>query len=414
MNQIQASNLANLILGRKGENLARQVVFDLSAWVAEYGPGIAELIYQRPGDAAPYLVAAVREDDTLVWTLTATDTDCSGDYGHCELRWYVGDLLAKSNTWRTWVESAMDTPSETAPPKTEQGWVDQVVAVGASAKASAEAAKADADRAEAIAQEVAQNAAKTAQEATGAEQAKEAAQTAQKLAEAAKSAAEAAKQAAETAQSAANKSATDAYGAKQAAEAALKATQDAATEAAQSLSALRALYEQMQTWAAGIVQSVSDEGARQVQSVRDEGITQTANAKAQADAAKLSADAAAQSATDAGNAKTGAETAKDAAVTAQGKADDAKKGSEAARDRAEAAAIKQPYPNAETGTWWTWDADKAAYVDSGEPYEGATLYATFDVDPATGKLSVYIPARYHGPTFSLNEENGKLEVTVNG
>lgn len=74
MNQIKASGKSILGLGRQGENLARQVVFDLSAWEAEYGPGTAELIHQRPGDTSPYPVAAVREGSTLVWTLTATDT----------------------------------------------------------------------------------------------------------------------------------------------------------------------------------------------------------------------------------------------------------------------------------------------------------------------------------------------------
>ena len=151
MNQIKASGKSILGLGRQGENLARQVVFDLSAWEAEYGPGTAELIHQRPGDTSPYPVAAVREGSTLVWTLTATDTAVASSYGidgRCELRWYVGETLVKSKTWRTWVESALSTPSETAPPEPEQGWVDQVLAAGAAAKASADAAKADADRSE--------------------------------------------------------------------------------------------------------------------------------------------------------------------------------------------------------------------------------------------------------------------------
>ena len=37
----------------------------------------------------------------------------------------------------------------------------------------------------------------------------------------------------------------------------------------------------------------------------------------------------------------------------------------AAAIRAENAAIHQPYPNAETGTWWVWDADSGAYKDTG-------------------------------------------------
>lgn len=400
---VQATGKTSISIGRQGENLARQVVFDLSDWITEYGPGVVELIYQRPGDERPYPVAAVREGSTLVWTVSELDTAVAttgNATGHCELRWYVGDVLAKSHTWRVWVEPAMDTPTETEPPDPEKGWVDQVLAVGAAVKAAADGAKADADRAAALAAEVAAKASQTAQDATAGAQAKEAAQTAQRLAEDAQRAAEAAKQAAEDAQSAAEQSATDADAAKQGADAALKAAKDAAAAASKALDDVQTLYQEMQTWASGVVQAVTDEGTRQVQAVRDagadgvnaietsysgkvdaintagdtqtqrvidEGNTQTANAKAQADAAALSADAAAQSATETGNAKTGAETAKDAAVTAQGKAEEAQRGSEAARDRAEAAAIKQPYPNAETGTWWTWDADKAAYVDSGAP-----------------------------------------------
>lgn len=37
----------------------------------------------------------------------------------------------------------------------------------------------------------------------------------------------------------------------------------------------------------------------------------------------------------------------------------------AAAIRAENAAIRQPYPNAETSTWWVWDANSGAYKDTG-------------------------------------------------
>ena len=37
----------------------------------------------------------------------------------------------------------------------------------------------------------------------------------------------------------------------------------------------------------------------------------------------------------------------------------------AAAIRAENAAIRQPYPNSETSTWWVWDADSGAYKDTG-------------------------------------------------
>ena len=310
MEQVKANTLSTIPLGRQGENLARQILFDVSGWETEYGLGVVELIAQRPGEAQPYPVAVHRNGTIVTWDVSSTDTEMPGDSGKCELRYYVGEVLAKSKTWQTWVETAMDTPSETAPPEPEQGWVDQIIAVGAAAKASADAAKADADRASELAAQAAEKAAQTAQDASDAAKAMEAAQTAQRLAEEAQGAAEAARTAAAAAQSAAAKSATDAAGAKQDAETALKSAQDAAAAAAKALADIRALYQEMQTWAQGVIQDVNDAGSTAVQSVQNtgdaqvqrvtaEGTTQTANAKAQADAAAQSAAGAAQSAQEA-------------------------------------------------------------------------------------------------------------------
>ena len=307
MTQIYANNFTTLVLGRRGENLARKVVFDVRDLESLYGTGDVEVIYQRPCDAQPYPLTVQREGTIVTWDVTSTDTEMSDGSGKCELRYYVGETLAKSKTWRTLVEPAMDTPSETAPPEPEQGWVDQIISVGAAAKASADAAKADADRAAALAAEVSEKAAQTAQDASDAAKAMEAAQTAQRLAEEAQGAAETARTAAETAQAAAEQSATDAAGAKQDAETALKSAQDAAAAAANALESIQTLYQEMQTWAQGViqdvnaagsiaVQSVQSAGDAQVQRVTDEGETQTANAKAQADSAAQSAAGAAQSA----------------------------------------------------------------------------------------------------------------------
>ena len=310
MKQIYANNFTTLELGRKGENLARQVVFDVRDLESLYGPGDVEVIYQRPGDAQPYPLA-VQKDGTLVtWDVTATDTEMSDGYGKCELRYYVGDMLAKSKTWRTRVKPALPTPSETAPPEPEQGWVEQVLAAKQTAEKAAADAKADADRVSSLAAEVAVNAAQTAQDASKAAKAMEAAQTAQRLAAEAQGAAEAARTAAAAAQAATEKAATDAAGAKQDAETAQKAAHDAAAAAANTLESIQTLYQEMQTWSQGViqdvnaagsaaVQSVQSAGDTQVQRVTDEGATQTANAKAQADAAAQSASGAAQSAQEA-------------------------------------------------------------------------------------------------------------------
>lgn len=366
MKQIQANHKQELYLGRQGENLARQVIFDVSGWEAEYGPGTVELIVQRPEDEAPYPVSVKRQGGHIIWDVTAVDTAVTtgGRYGRCELRYYVGDVLAKSDTWRLWVSSAMETPTETAPSEPEQGWMDQVLAAGAAAKASADAAKADADRVAALAAEVAAN-------ADGTAQAKEAAQTARRLAENARGAAETAQKAAEAAQKAAAQSAGDADAAKLGAEASLRDAQSAASAAAQALADLRTLYQELQTWADGVtrtvneaggnaIQSVQSAGDAQVQRVTEEGTTQTANAKAQADAAAQSA----------------AEAA------------DSKAGAEAAQDKAETAAVKQPFPNAETGTWWVWGANAGTYQDTGIGYGGGVSDLPAIADGDTGKSLV--------------------------
>ena len=148
MEQVKVNTLSTIPLGRQGENLARQILFDVSGWESEYGPGSVELIAQRPGDEAPYPVVTARDGDSVVWSVTAADTLYPGDSGRCELRYYVGETLAKSRIWGTYVARAMDTPSETTPPEPEKGWVDQVLEAGTSAKEAAERAEEAAKKAE--------------------------------------------------------------------------------------------------------------------------------------------------------------------------------------------------------------------------------------------------------------------------
>lgn len=143
MIQIDANCLTAISLGRQGENEARQIVFDLSGWMREYGDGSAELIHHLSGASAPYPVAAIRDGSRLVWTVSNSDTaeaSSTDPIGHCELRWRVDSVLVKSRIWPTWVTPALPTPSGTAPPAPEQGWVEQVLEAAAAAVTSADLA----------------------------------------------------------------------------------------------------------------------------------------------------------------------------------------------------------------------------------------------------------------------------------
>ena len=137
MKKIYANNLTTLSLGRQGENLARQVVFDIRDLESLYGSGTVEVIHQRPGDAQPYPLAVQRDGTLVTWDVTATDTEMSAAtanerYGKCELRYAVGDVLVKSETWRTYTADALGTPAPDAP-EPQKAWVDKVLEAGQAA-----------------------------------------------------------------------------------------------------------------------------------------------------------------------------------------------------------------------------------------------------------------------------------------
>ncbi len=113
-------------LGKRGENLARRIVFDeCSIWESEFGKGEYYLFHQRNGDAAPYPVALKVEDGVIYWEVSSSDTDIEGE-GKCELRYVVGDVIVKSHTWKTIVSEGLDNSSAEVPDPSKP-WVDQVI-----------------------------------------------------------------------------------------------------------------------------------------------------------------------------------------------------------------------------------------------------------------------------------------------
>lgn len=63
------------------------------------------------------------------------------------------------------------------------------------------------------------------------------------------------------------------------------------------------------------------------------------------------------------------------------------------------------------GYWWRWDEETGEWYDTGEKARGDVMYATFDVDPATGELSMYTDPGYAGANFEV-DENGFLSVII--
>ena len=121
----------NIVLGREGENLARSVIFDVSDWISAYGVGTVSLIAQRSGDTEPYPCTVTVDGSAVTWLITAADTARQG-YGKCELRYAVGDVLVKSETWLTYTADALGTPAPEAP-EPQKAWVDKVLEAGQAA-----------------------------------------------------------------------------------------------------------------------------------------------------------------------------------------------------------------------------------------------------------------------------------------
>lgn len=136
MKRTASKNTPMIFLGRQGENLAREIVFEEpAAWAAEYGQGETRLVVQRPEESVPYPVALALENGAVVWRVTGADTALAGR-GRCELRYMAGETVVKSNTWLTTVlPSISQEPGE--PPQPQKDWVDQVLEAANRAEAAA-------------------------------------------------------------------------------------------------------------------------------------------------------------------------------------------------------------------------------------------------------------------------------------
>lgn len=114
-----------LWLGRYGENGAREVGINVAGWLADLGTdGTFMLVAWRPGeDDLPYNPNITLDGSVVVWQPSNIDTAISGR-GFAELRYYVGNSLAKSKTYRTVIDP---TPSEGAdPPSAAEDWLERM------------------------------------------------------------------------------------------------------------------------------------------------------------------------------------------------------------------------------------------------------------------------------------------------
>lgn len=306
-----------IMLGKQGENLAREVIFDVSGVRAEFGDGTFRLVAKRPGESDAYPATVTETGDTVVWALTGADTQNAG-HGQCELAYY-----ADETRYKTWTYDTAVAKSLTGSPKTDpyDEFLDEVNRLAAEAAISQKEAKNSENAAKSSEEnaKVSEDAAKTSED-NAAEYARAALAAETKSKQNAEYAASAATAAGQYAQNAAT-SATNAASSASAAETHEKGAKDAATAAAKSAEGLADAAKRAEDAAA----SAQDNAGKTAADREAVAEMKTAAQTAQGNAEK-SATAAAGSATSAGESAAAAETSRAGAAEIKTQIDEIKAG----------------------------------------------------------------------------------------
>lgn len=112
-------------IGHQGENKAVQVAFDLTPFQAAFQGGYPQLVVRRPCDQSGYPVALIVDGSKAIWIVSASDTEKAG-HGQCELQWFVGDALAKSDKYNFLIYSSI--PGDADPPDVpSKAWFEKIL-----------------------------------------------------------------------------------------------------------------------------------------------------------------------------------------------------------------------------------------------------------------------------------------------
>lgn len=342
-----------IMLGKQGENLAREVVFDVSGVRAEFGDGAFRLSAKRPGEADAYPATITETGDTVVWALTGADTQNAGR-GQCELAYYAGETRLK-----TWTYDTAIAKSLTGSPKTDpyNEFLDEVNRLAAEAAISQREAKTSENNAKNSEEnaKASENAAKTSED-NAAEYARAALAAEKESEQNAENAASAAVSAGQYAQNAAV-SATNAANSASAAETHEKGAKDAATAAAKSAEGLADAAKRAEDAATSAQDNAGKTAADReaVAEMKTAAETAQSNAEKAATSAAGSATSAGESATAAETSRTGAAEIKAQIDEIKGEIDQTKTDTLAAKTAAETAATTATEKAAEI-------ADSAAQI----------------------------------------------------
>lgn len=135
----------NVTLGHAGENGVAQLMMDASDWESEFPGGALNLFVER-GDGVRYNAAVERTEAGWAHILTAADLAAPGR-GRIQMQWVVGEQIARSRMVDAVVLPSLDGLSD-PPDEPEQGYLEQMAAIGAQVQTDAERAAQSAQEAQ--------------------------------------------------------------------------------------------------------------------------------------------------------------------------------------------------------------------------------------------------------------------------
>lgn len=134
-------------VGQAGEELARRVEFIITEFEDLYGPGMAQFLVQRMGDAEFYPVAITQEPGKAIWTVTVPENLVVGRQNKYQLRYYAGETLATSVIGQFAVNDGFVGDGGEVP-EVHKGWTEQVLDAAVRAEDAAQRAEDAAERVE--------------------------------------------------------------------------------------------------------------------------------------------------------------------------------------------------------------------------------------------------------------------------
>lgn len=146
--QLQPEITVNL--GKRGENDALTVEFDVTNWLQKWPSADFVIVAKRSEEDTPYIADTAKNGKILVWAIHAYDTNLQG-YGIAQIRAVEGNVLKKSSIFKTFVADSI-VAETIEPDQPIPDWIDQTLkdmrAIQSSATVAAEQAEISKDRAE--------------------------------------------------------------------------------------------------------------------------------------------------------------------------------------------------------------------------------------------------------------------------